>query len=185
MIEALLIGLGAALGATAALAGVRALRGRRTDEVAPSERILFPFVGDSLSTAALDATLRLARPEDAVLVAAYLAPVPMGLNLDAPIPQTCNVAFPVIEAIEQRAARAGVPVDSRIGRGRNLRHAMRELMAHERFERIVVPAATDGTSGFSADDVAWLLRNAPGEVLVLRPADEHLLATEPSARALA
>ena len=73
----------------------------------------------------------------------------------------------MLEAIEQRAAAAGVPVDARIGRGRTLRHAMRDVMAAERFDRIVVAVGDDG---FDADDVAWLLRHADGEVLALRPA---------------
>jgi hypothetical protein len=76
----------------------------------------------------------------------------------------------------QRAAAVGVPVDGRIGRGRNLRHAMRQLMANERFDRIVVPA---GDEGFSADDVAWLLRQAEGEVVVLRPADDRFVRARP------
>ena len=42
-------------------------------------------------------------------------------------------------------------------------------MEHERFDRVVAAGATNG-DGFSADDVAWLLENAPGEVLILRPA---------------
>ena len=56
-------------------------------------------------------------------------------------------------------------------RGRNVRHALRELVAEvPAARRIVVAASTNGGhDGFSIDDVAWLLRNAPGEVLVVRP----------------
>ena len=68
-------------------------------------RILFPFVGGALSERALDAALRLARAEHATLVPAYLAPVPMALPLDAPLPSACGAAFELLEAIEQRAAR--------------------------------------------------------------------------------
>ena len=39
--------------------------------------------------------------------------------------------------------------------------------------RIVIAAASsEQPGGFDADDVAWLLRNAPGEIVVLRGADE-------------
>lgn len=150
------------------------LRGRKPVALEPNgaERILFPFVGGALSERALEACLRLAIADHAVLVPAYLVPVPMALNVDAPLPSACGTAFELLEAIEQRAARAGVPVDGRIGRGRTLRHAMRQLMASERYDRIVVSA---GDEGFSADDVAWLLRHAEGEVIVLRPADDRLL----------
>ena len=70
----------------------------------PTRRILFPYVGSQLSVRALDAALRIARFEDATLVAAYLVPVPMTLSLEAPIPRACGSAFELQEAIEQRAA---------------------------------------------------------------------------------
>jgi hypothetical protein len=41
-------------------------------------------------------------------------------------------------------------------------------MEHERFDRVVAAGATNG-DGFSSDDVAWLLENAPGTVLIIRP----------------
>ena len=137
---------------------------------APTARVLFPFVGGELSERALQAALRLARADGATLVPAYLATVPQALPLDAPLPRTCDVAFTVFEAIEQRAARAGVPVDARVARGRSPRHALRELMRDVPHDRIVVAAAL-GTrhDGFAVEDVAWLLRNAGGEVIVLRP----------------
>jgi hypothetical protein len=168
-----LIAVGFAVGLVAGLLLMR-VRHRDPARLEPNgaERILFPFVGGALSERALEAALRLARAENAALVPAYLVSVPMALHLDAPLPSACGTAFELLEAIEQRAAVAGVPVDARIGRGRNLRNAMRQLMATERFDRIVVPA---GDEGFSADDVAWLLRNAAGEVVVLRPADDRLL----------
>ena len=45
---------------------------------------------------------------------------------------------------------------------------MRELLAHEPYDRIVVAADTNGVDGFGAADVAWLLEHAEGEILVLR-----------------
>jgi uridylate kinase len=52
-----------------------------------------------------------------------------------------------------------------------------EAIAHERFDRIVVAAAAEGEPGFDADDVAWLLNRAPGEIVVLRT-DGHGLSRE-------
>lgn len=154
--------LGVVGGAAVALILVRT---RRAADAAPRSRILFPY--RALSTPALDAALRIARAEHAVLVPAYLVQVPMALALDAPIARDCGRAFELQEAIEQRAARAGIPVDERIGPGRTVRHALRELLAGERYDRIVVAAGADG---LSPSDVAWLLEHAPGEVAVLRPA---------------
>jgi hypothetical protein len=146
-------------------------------------RILFPFIGSTVSNATLDATLRLARSEDATLMPAYLVVVPHHLSLESPAPvRQSEAALPVLELIEQRALRAGVPVDSRIERGRSHRHALSALVEHERYDTLVVPARTSTSDGFEPADVAWLLENAPGEVLVLRTGDA-LRAPRPSAAA--
>jgi hypothetical protein len=160
---------------------VRELRRRRTDaKITPAAtRILFPFVGETLSTPAFDAALRLARAEGATLVPAYLAIVPLSVQLDTPLKKQAEVALPMLEAIEQRAATQAVAVDSRIEPGRSVRHAFRRLMEHERFDRVVAAGATNG-DGFSSDDVAWLLENAPGDVLILRPSREHAKVIRPA-----
>jgi nucleotide-binding universal stress UspA family protein len=178
-------------GATIASIAVRRHGGAAEEAPRSTARILFPFVGSELSERALEAALRLARVERATVVPAYLASVPLPLSLDAPLPRTCDEAFTVFEAIEQRAARAGIPVDARIARGRNVRHAMRQLMEEVPAQRIVVAAASGPRrDGFSVDDVAWLLRNAPHEVVVLRPDPERVpprprAVSVPSARAAA
>ncbi len=136
-----------------------------------SRRILFPFVAEGLSERALSAALRLAVAEGATLVPVFLARVSLDLPLDTALPRQCSLGVPLLEAIEQRATAAGVPVDSRIERGRNPRHALRRAIAEERFDRIVIAAASHGTHGFNADDVAWLLDHARGEIVVLRPSN--------------
>jgi Universal stress protein family len=172
MIEALLLLTGVVAGAAAALLAVR----RRRQGSPPARRILFPYLGSQLSVRALDAALRIARFEDATLVAAYLVPVPMTLSLEAPLPRACGAAFELQEAIEQRARAAGIAVDARIATGRTVRHALRRLLDGERYDRLVVAAGTAHTDGLSAADVAWLLEHAPGEVAVVRPADDAALA---------
>ncbi|HSZ69737.1 MAG TPA: hypothetical protein VK756_05180 [Solirubrobacteraceae bacterium] len=176
ILAALLVGFGAAL----ALEGWRrrrALSGRER-----VRRIAFPFTGEGPSEPALAAALRLARAEGATLLPVYLALVPLRLAVEVPLQAECDIAFRLLEAIEQRAARAGVPVDARIERGRTVRHALRELIAHERFERMVVAAGTGAVGsggageGFTPDDVAWLLEHVPGELIALRPTRAKLLA---------
>ncbi len=173
--------------AVAALAVPR-LRGRtRRAAVLPatsSRRILFPFVANALSPRALDAALRLASAEHATLVPVFLARVPLDLPLDTPLPRQCSMAVPLLEAIEQRATEVGVPVDSRIERGRNRRHALRQAISQERFDRIVMAAASKGGDGFDADDVAWLLDNAPGEIVVLRPSSDDAGPALPKLKAV-
>ena len=172
-----------------ALGGALAAASRGAGAAAPprlepgAHRILFPVVGSSLSAPALDAALRIARAEHATLVPGYLASVPMHLPLDAALPRACEIALPVLEAVEQRAAAAGVPVDSRIERGRGYRHALAELIDHERYDRIVVAAGANGEAGFSAEDVAWLLAHAPGEIVVLRPGNGRGVLARPGVRA--
>ena len=133
-------------------------------------RILFPFVSSALSSSALEAALRLAGADGATLVPVFLARVPMNLPLQAPLPRQSESALMLLEAIEQRAAAHGVPVDARVQRGRDNRHALREAIASCAFDRIVIAAAINGCPGFHAGDVAWLLENAPGEIVVLRSA---------------
>ena len=148
------------------------LRRREPVRATSARRILFPFVAGALSQRALDAALRLASAERATLVPAFLARVSLDLPLETPLPRQCSMAIPLLEAVEQRATEAGIPVDSRIVRGRNRRHALRQAIAEERFDRIVIAASAHDNHGFDPDDVAWLLENAPGEIVVLRPSSE-------------
>ncbi len=170
-LAAVLLGVAFTAGFAAALALERSRRRRALRSRERVRRIAFPFTGEGPSEPALAAALRLARAESATLLPVYLALVPLRLAVEVPLQAECDVAFRLLEAIEQRAARAGVPVDARIERGRTVRHALRELIAHERFERMVV-AAGSGVSGegFTPEDVAWLLARVPGELIALRPA---------------
>src|ERR1700691_1152881 len=119
-------------------------------------RILFPFVASALSSSALEASLRLARAEGATLVPMFLARVPMNLPLQAPLPKQSESALMLLETIEQRAAAHGVPVDARVQRGRDNRHALRQAIASCTYDRIVIAAAIHGCPGFDAGDVGWL-----------------------------
>jgi hypothetical protein len=137
-----------------------------------SKRILFPFTGGGLSSRALDAALRLALADHATLVPVFIAQVPMAMPMDSALPKQCTAGLPLLELIEQRATKLGVPVDSRVERGRTVRHALREAIAHERYDRLVIAAG----EGFTSDDVAWLLDHAPGEVVIIRPTGDDRVA---------
>jgi nucleotide-binding universal stress UspA family protein len=152
----------------------RELERRRTDAaITPAaKRILFPFLGEALSSRAFDVALRVARAEGATLVPAYIAIVPLSVDLDTPLKKEAETALPLLEAIEQRAATQDVPVDSRIQAGRTVRHAFRLLLEEEQFDRVIAPATAANGDGFSADDVAWMLQNVPAEISILRPALE-------------
>lgn len=142
-------------------------------------RILLPFTGTEISRRAVDAALRLARAEGATLMPAYLAQVPKSLPLECAIPAEAARAMPMLEAIEQRASAQEVPVDARIERGRSYRHALARLLERETFDRVVVPASANGGEGLSGEDLVWLLRAAPAEVLILRPAPDRTAALLP------
>jgi nucleotide-binding universal stress UspA family protein len=135
--------------------------------------ILFPFTIFGVSRRALDAAIRLAQAENATLSPAFLATVPLHLPVDCALPRKFSDAMPILDAIEQRATRQGIVVDSRVTRGRTVRDALRNLMEQEKFDRVVVPAAARGQSGFKEDDVAWLLEHIPSEVVILRPGPEE------------
>ena len=121
--------LALAIGARSRHFVMRRRRTRRRAARVPGEDPLPVRRPASCRERALQATLRLAWAEQATVVPAYLATVPMQLALDVPVGKSCEEAFDVFEAIEQRAARIGVPVDGRIARGRNVRHALRHADA--------------------------------------------------------
>ncbi len=169
-LEAILIAIGLVV---AGIAGFLFARGHLTgSSPTRTHQILLPFAGQSISRRALDAALRLARAEDAVLMPAYLAVVPRYMPLDAALPKQASKSMPLLEAIEQRATAQGVPVDSRIERGRSYRHALLRLLEEEEFDRVVVPATALPRTGFSGDDLVWLLQQTPAEVVILRPAQD-------------
>jgi nucleotide-binding universal stress UspA family protein len=172
---ALVVVLAVALAALASLHfSYRARRGSSTRPTG-SRRILFPFVGEALSSSALDAALRLASAEEATLVPVFLARVSLQLPIETPLPRQSSMCLPLQEAIEQRAAKFDVPVDARIERGRSYRHALRQAIAKQRFDRIVIAASDHNGPGFGPDDVRWLLDNAPGEIVVLRSSSDERL----------
>jgi nucleotide-binding universal stress UspA family protein len=172
-VERVLIVVALVLGLAGGYQIARSRRGGRRSEAAETvHHILLPFTGTAISRRAVDAALRLARAENATLMPAYLATVSKQLPLDCAIPAEAAKAMPMLEAIEQRAAGQGVPVDSRIERGRSYRHALERLLDRESFDRVVVPATGDSGAGFSGDDLVWLLAKAPAEVLILRPGPE-------------
>lgn len=172
-IEHILIVVALALGGVGGFWVAKSRHGRKAaTEPDAVHHILLPFTGTEISRRAVDAALRLARAEGATLMPAYLAQVPKSLPLDCPIPKEAGQAMAMLEAIEQRAAAKGVPVDARIERGRTYRHALARLLSEEDFDRVVVSAGATGTQGLSGDDLVWLLERAPAEVMILRPGPE-------------
>jgi hypothetical protein len=132
-------------------------------------RVLVPFTGGALDETVLAAAIRIARAENATLVPAYLIVVPLELAEDAPMQKEVAVAMPMLEAVEQAALRAGVPVDARVESGRTPIHALKRLWDAEQFDRIVVPAPSGRRPGFSAKDLTWMLEHAPSQTLILKP----------------
>ena len=120
----------------------------------------------------LEAAIRVSRAENATLVPAYLVIVPLSLAEDAPMQGDVQVALPLLEAVEHAALRAGIPVDARIEKGRTPTHALQRIWDVERFDRIIAPAPTDHSGGFTPKDLTWILTHAPVETLVLRPTPE-------------
>jgi len=155
-------------GAGGAAGWARYRHARRIRGAGPVRRILLPFTGAAISRRSLDAAFRLARAENATLVPAFLATVPRHLPLDAAVPAACGVGMPLLEAIEQAAASAEIPVDARVSRGRTYRHALSMLLDDEPVDRVIVPATGDVRGGLSGADLVWLLERAPAEVLILR-----------------
>lgn len=173
MIAWTLLIVGIAVGLAAGyIAARRRRQGPRSARPTATHQILLPFTGTTVSRRALEAALRLARVEGATLMPAFLATVPRTLSLESALPRQAAVGMPLMEVLEQRAVAAGVAVDSRVERGRTYRHALTRLLETEQFDRVIVSATNDPRVGLSGDDILWVLRNAPAEVLILRPAPE-------------
>jgi hypothetical protein len=171
------IALGAVILGVAAgylLPARRRVVARLRESAHPVRRILLPFTGTSIPRRAFEAAIRLAKAENAIIMPAFLARVPMNLPLSSPLPNQCAEGMPLLEVIEQRALAQGVEVDSRVGRGRTARDALRSLLDQESFDRIIVSAGqgTDQPAGLSEDDLMWLLERVPAEIMILRPAPE-------------
>jgi nucleotide-binding universal stress UspA family protein len=164
----IVVALAAAVAVVVAVARLRPRR--RGPAYEGTGRILVPFSG-ALDPVVLDAAIRVARAEEAELVAAYLLVVPLQYPEDSAQKEKVAVALPLLEAVELAALRAGVPVDARIEKGRSLTHALRRLWEVERFDRIVAPA-----SGFTPKELAWILTHAPTETIVLRPSPDEVAA---------
>lgn len=135
-------------------------------------RILVAFSDGRLDQVVLDAALRIARAEDATIVPAYLIVVPLSYPIDSPMHDQVEAALPALEDVENQATRANISVDARMERGRSLRDALKQLWSVEQFDRIILPASTNGTRGFDEHDLAWALTHAPTEMVVLRPSPE-------------
>jgi hypothetical protein len=134
-----------------------------------AQRVLVPFTGGALDPTVLAGSIRIARAEDATLVAAYLIVTPLEFALDTPMHQQVSAAMPLLEAVEHASLKAGVPVDARVESGRTPIHALQRLWDAERFDRIVVPAPPDREPGFTPKDLLWILMHAPSETVILRP----------------
>ncbi|HEX3519393.1 MAG TPA: universal stress protein [Solirubrobacteraceae bacterium] len=137
----------------------------------PVRRILLPFTGQAISRRAFEASVRLAKAQNAVVIPALLTRVPMNLPVDTALPVQCATGMPLLEAIEQSLTSQGVAVDSRVGRGRSARDALRKLLKQESFDRIV-SAEDNQRDGLGYDDLRWLLERVPAEVMILRPAPQ-------------
>ena len=122
------------------------------------------------------AAIRIARAEEAILVPAFLVVVPLEYDVEAALARKAEEAMPLLEAVETAAARAGVPVDARIERGRTPIDALGRLWEVETLRPHPRARACAGHPGFSGKDVAWMLAHAPTETLVLRPSPDRASA---------
>jgi hypothetical protein len=73
----------------------------------PVRRILLPFTGQAISRRSFEAAVRLAKAENAIIMPAYLAQVPMNLPLESALPVQCASGMPLLEAIAHRPRAIG------------------------------------------------------------------------------
>ena len=138
----------------------------------PDRRILLPFTGQEISRRSFEAALRLANAEEATIMPVFLALSRWTCRWRPALAGAVRAGHAAARGDRAARIRTGVPVDSRIGRGRSVRHALGMLIQHEHFDRIIVSADEDPRLGLSYDDLRWLLERVPAEILILRPAPE-------------
>ena len=124
--------------------------------------------------------MRLAKAEDAIIMPAFLARVPMSLPLDTALPVQSARGMPLLEAIEQRATstlaclltRASDAVADPAMRCATARAGA--FRPHHRLRR------RRSWVGLSYEDLRWMLDRVPAEILILRPApeDNRRISTE-------
>ncbi len=162
-----------AVAAGGVAAGYRLARHRRAPSPARSgtgRRILFPFTQPDDLDGVLESALRLAGTERATIIPTLLHRVPRELALDDPAGGS-ESELPPAGAIQQRVAAWDVPVDWRAASGRTYRDALRRLLAHEQFDRVVVSAADSHRIGLSGHDSGWLLEQA-AEIVIVPPSHD-------------
>lgn len=135
-------------------------------------RILLPITDGAVSRRAFEAAVRLAKADDETIVPAFLARVPRQLPLESRATAASTEDTPLLREIEHHATAQGVAVDVRVARGRTYRDALNRLLDDEEFDRIIISATANPRSGLSGEDLQWLLKRAPAEVIILRPAPE-------------
>ena len=98
----------------------------------PVRRILLPFTGQAISRRSFEAAVRLAKAENATVMPAFLARVPMNLPLEIAAARAVRERHAAARGRSSSALSAqGVPFDSRVGRGRSARDALRKLLDEE------------------------------------------------------
>ncbi len=143
------------------------------DRPRPVRRILLPFTGQAISRRSFEAAVRLAKAENAIVMPAFLARVPMNLPLDSALPVQCASGMPLLEAIEQRALLAGHPGRlARRARALGARRAAQPARPRSTSTASSCPPTKTRGRGSSYDDLRWLLERVPAEILILRPAPE-------------
>ena len=134
-----------------------------------AHRVLLPFVADALSEHALLTALRLARSDRGTLVPVLLVRIPREHALDSPVPPHSGMPLSLQHAVEDRAHDFNVPVDPHVIGGRTYRHALRRAIGQAHSDQIVMAADLVGNLGFNADDVAWMLNQTAGKLVIVRP----------------
>jgi hypothetical protein len=157
-------------------------RGARSgNEPRQGGRILVPCTGSVISYRTVDAVVRLAKSEGATIVPVLLERVPRELPLETALLPDSSRGIESVDAIQAKAAAAGVAVDPRVARGRSYRDALRRLLQEEWFERTIVLPSSSQDLGRSVEDVQFLLEQVPGEVMILRPDPEDRIGIKAGA----
>lgn len=139
-------------------------------------QILVGFSGTAFSEKVLAMGCELAREEKAPLAAVYVMELPMTLPLDATVPHEEARAQAILERAHTLASQKGINLRTELRRARRAGRAIVEASQARPTRTIILGVAErvnleDRLFGSTAE---FVLRHAPCEVLVRRPARDEI-----------
>lgn len=149
-------------------------RAAAATEGAEFTRILVPTLGTISSDRMVALGCKLARPDEAELEVLYVVEVPMSLPATAEIPEQTLKASEALAEAELIGRTHGVRVRGRVTKARFAGKAIVDVAEREGSDLVILAAPPTKRHGEWGRTIEYVLRNAPCDVIVERPAQSRV-----------